>query len=75
MSKLALWLINFVDGWKSVLGYILLQIPQLNTYPMLLGALQKVIEDPNEQNIAAAIAQAVLTIGVIDRIRKNLFGK
>lgn len=61
-------------GWKSAIGYLLLQIPLFSEQPLLLEAVQKAIAEPSNANIAAAIAHLILAIGILDRIRRNLKG-
>lgn len=61
-----------LDGWKSVIGYVLLSIPGVTDYPMLADAIQKIIENPSGQNVVNVLVHAVLGIGILDRIRKNL---
>lgn len=67
----------FLDGWKSGLGYLLLQIPFVSTNPMLLGALQKALANPNDVHAwSEALAQLVLALGVtfhvLDTIKSKL---
>lgn len=61
-----------LDGWKSVIGYVLLSIPGVTDYPMLADAIKDVLQDPSGQNMVNALVQLVLGVGIIDRIRKNL---
>lgn len=61
-----------LDGWKSVIGYLLLSVPGLTSYPMLADALKSILENPSSQNIVNALVQLILGVGILDRIRKNL---
>lgn len=66
-------LINMLDGWKRLLSYAALNVPFLNSHPMLLGAIQDVLADPhNEQKWAYAISQALLAWGMLAGLIKNL---
>lgn len=67
-------IIKWLDGWKSIIGWILMSIPGLSANPMLYGALKKVLEDPSKPNIVEAVIQLILALGIADRIRKNLKG-
>lgn len=69
MSKLA----QFLSGWKTIIGYILLSIPGLGDAPMLKSAIERLLADPsNKQAIIDLLLQVVLALGIADRIRKNL---
>lgn len=66
------FILDKTDGWKAVIGYILLQIPFIAANPMLLGAIHKIIADP--QNAAAwgeLVAQVLLAVGILHKIFKN----
>lgn len=65
-------LISKLSGWKTVIGYLLLQLPLLNDNPMLKGATDAVLSDPSAANLAALVAQLLLAFGVLHRIEKNL---
>jgi len=65
--------VRFVDGWKTVLGYILLSIPGIGAAPMLKTAIEGLLANPgNKQAIIDLTLQVILALGVGDRIRKNL---
>lgn len=69
MSKFA----QFLSGWKTIIGYILLSIPGLGDAPMLKSAIERLLADPsNKQAIIDLLLQVVLALGIADRIRKNL---
>lgn len=65
-------LLKSVDGWKTTIAYILLNIPYVGAYPMLKGALQDVIANPgSEAAWANLVAQVLLAGGVFHRVVKN----
>ena len=62
-----------VDGWKTVLAYILIQIPWFSANPMVLDAAQKVLANTSDvQAWVNLIVQVLLAVGVLDIIRKNV---
>ncbi len=65
-------ILNFLNGWKTILGYVLMSIPGLTDYPMIKAALESVLAAPTRQNAINAIIQIILVLGVADRVRKNL---
>lgn len=67
--------LKFIDGWKSIIGYLLMSVPWLTPYPMLKAAIDAVLEDPSSANVTNAIVQLILALGIVDRVRKNLKGK
>lgn len=67
--------IKFLDGWKSVLGYLLMSMPWLTPYPMLKAAIDAVLAVPSKDNIINAVVQLILALGIADRVRKNIQGK
>ena len=64
--------LNFLSGWKTIIGYMLMSIPGLTDYPMIKAAIESVIAAPTRQNAINAIIQIILVLGVADRVRKNL---
>lgn len=68
----SLW--KLLDGWKSIIGYLLMSIPGLTTYPMLVAAIEAVLATPSKENTINAIVQLVLALGIGDRLRKKLRG-
>jgi len=65
-------LIGMINGWKSVIGYILLNVPFISTNPMLLGAAKEVANDVmSEVAWANLLAQFVLAAGLIHKVIKN----
>jgi hypothetical protein len=70
MKKL-LKLLEWLDGWKSVLSYIALHF--LGAYPLVLGAAKKVISNPEDTAAwVELLVQGALALGIADRVRKNL---
>lgn len=60
------------DDWKSIIGYILISVPWVGTYPMLKGAIEDLLANPtSEQTWANLVAQAILAGGIFHRIVKN----
>lgn len=61
------------DGWKTVIAYILVQVPWFTDHPLIADAITKVIADPkNAEAWATLILQLFLLIGVADILRKNI---
>jgi len=67
--------LRLIDGWKSVIGYILMSVPILTPYPMLKTAIEALMENTTKENAVNAIVQLILALGIVDRVRKNLNGK
>lgn len=64
-------LIANLDGWKSIIGYLLAQI--LGDFPLVLTAIQSWLANPSDkQALANVIAQVVLAFGLSMRLIKNL---
>lgn len=70
ISGLIVKLIELTNGWKSIIAYILLQIPFLTEHPLLVTAIEKVIQDPSPQNIGELIIQLLLLIGIGHKLFK-----
>lgn len=64
--------LKLIDGWKSVIGYGLMSIPGIGTYPMLVDAVNQLLADPNKQNVINAVVQGVLALGIAHKVIKNL---
>lgn len=64
--------LNFLSGWKTILGYVLMTIPGITDFPMIKAAIESVLAAPTRQNAIDAIVQIILALGVADRVRKNL---
>jgi len=67
---MALW--KLLSNWKTVIAYLLMNIPGLTAYPMLKDALDKVLMDPSRQNIINLVIQVLLVTGIAHRVMKNL---
>lgn len=61
-----------LDGWKTAIAYLLLNIPVLSDQPMLMSAIQAARENPSKENLTLVLIQAIMALGVADRIRKNV---
>lgn len=69
--KLFLVLPKKIDGWKTVLAYIVAQVS--GTYPMVLAAYVAWQAAPGDaQAISNLIAQLGLAVGVGHKVIKNL---
>lgn len=66
---------NIIYNWKTVIAYILMNVPGLTDYPMLKAAIEAVIAVPSWHNILAFAIQLLLATGVIHRIDKLLRGE
>ena len=67
---LKLW--TLLNNWKTVLAYILANVPGLSSYPMLKDALEKVMAEPSPENILNLCVQLLFVTGVLHRVMKNL---
>lgn len=66
-------LFGAVDGWKTVIAWVLAQIPWFTANPLVLEAVNKVLADPkNVQAWTELAIQILMVIGVADIIRKNI---
>jgi hypothetical protein len=55
---------------KLLLGYVMLNIPELNLYPMLKGALEEFISHPTTLNGIRLLVQIFLAGGAGHRLLK-----
>lgn len=63
--KLALGVVwSGLDGWKSIISYLLLQIPELSAHPWAIEAIEKAVAEPTAQNIGNAVLQILLIIAL-----------
>lgn len=73
---LKLW--AMADGWKTVLGYVLAQLPWFVAHPLIIDALMKVIQHPDPKTAEGAeawgnlIVQLILLTGVLHIAVKNV---
>jgi hypothetical protein len=76
MTKLLAWLFRVTNGWKTVIGVILAQIPWFSDKPLLVGAIEKVVANPKDaQAWGELIVQLLIIVGVVHRVAKNVTGK
>jgi hypothetical protein len=67
---LKLW--TLLNNWKTVLAYILANVPGISSYPMLKDALEKVMAEPSPENILNLCVKLLFVTGVLHRVMKNL---
>ncbi len=68
--KALVWLLKITEGWKTVLGYLALQL--FGSYPLLLGSVKNVAEDyKNPASWLEFAGQLLLAWGVAWRTGKN----
>lgn len=67
---MALW--KLLSNWKTVIAYLLMNVPMLTDYPMLKDALDKVLAAPSKQNFINLAIQILLVTGILHRVLKNL---
>ena len=71
--EIVTWLLNKLNGWKTIIGVILAQIPWLTDHPLLIEAIKKFLADmDNPTAIGNLVIQILIAIGVLHRIVKNL---
>jgi hypothetical protein len=63
---------ELLQNGKLLIGYVLMNIPFLTDYPMILDALEKVLQDPSEQNLTKLMIQIILAGAAGHRILKIL---
>lgn len=67
-------LISYFDGWKSIIGYTVLQLPIVSANPMLLEAIKKVLANPKDQAAwIEMVGHLVLVVGLLHKAKKNIF--
>lgn len=71
MSKI----FGFLNGWKTVIAYILMQIPDLGNFPGLMTAIQNALAGGNRQVYIELAVQILLAVGVSHRAIKNIKGE
>ncbi len=72
IREIIMGIIAALSGWKMLLGYLILNLPLLTDNPALTDAIDKVLTNPTPGNIATFVGHAILVIGSIDRLRKNV---
>lgn len=65
-------LFEFLSGWKTVIAYILMQIPDLGNFPGLMTAIQNALAGGNRQVYIELAIQILLAVGVSHRVVKNI---
>lgn len=71
--KALVWLINKLDGWKSIIAYVLMNLPFVTDNPMLGSAIKDFFKDPSNPNAWANLfVQALLAIGLFHKAIKEL---
>jgi hypothetical protein len=74
MNRFLANILGKLDGWKSILGYVLAQI--FGDMPMLLAAINGFIANPKDPQAALnLVAQLVLAFGLSHRAIKNIVGR
>ena len=66
-----------LDGWKSILGYLITEGTMLLSTgnPLVEVAVRKAMEEPTFANIIMAFGQVLLAIGLLSRGIKNVASK
>jgi hypothetical protein len=63
------------NNWKTIIGYLLIQIPWFSENPLLATAVRDFLSDPTSPElIAQLIVNLLLAWGVIHRVFKNVKG-
>lgn len=61
------------DGWKTIIAYILVQIPWVSENPILADAITKLLANPKDTEAwTNLVVQLLLLVGVADILRKNI---
>lgn len=63
-----------LQGWKTIIGFILLNIPYVVDNPILADALNRVLEEGSVAAITNLIVVLIVLTGVLDRLKRNLKG-
>lgn len=75
------WLVNLwlkLNGWKTVLAYVVAQLPWFAAHPMIVDAIMKVVANPDPTTPEGAkawadlIVQLLLLTGVFHIAVKNV---
>lgn len=64
--------LGLLSGWKTVIAYVLMQIPELGNFPGLVTAIQNAIAGGNRQVYLELAIQILMAVGVSHRVIKNL---
>ena len=66
-------LVGKLDGWKTIVAYLLVQVPWFSDNPIVAEAITKVTANPNDAAAWANLSlQLFLLVGVADILRKNV---
>jgi hypothetical protein len=66
-------LLGKLDGWKTIVAYILVQVPWFTDHPLVADAITKVLVNPKDTEAwITLILQLCLLAGVADILRKNI---
>lgn len=68
-------LLGLLNGWKTIIAYLLMQIPDLGNFPGLATAIQNALAGGNRQVYIELAIQILLAVGVSHKAIKNLKGK
>ena len=64
-SKVLTWVWLKLDGWKTVLSYVLVQLPWFVAHPPVVEAITKVLEHPDPSTPEGAKAWANLIVQIL----------
>ncbi len=66
-----------VDGWKSIVGYLVTELTNtlMHGNPLVAESIKRAMEDPSGGNIAMALGQCILAIGLLCKGIKNVGSK
>jgi hypothetical protein len=64
-----------LNGWKSIISYLLLQVPGLSDYPGVVTAIQEALANPTKQNVINLVLQLALVGALSHKALKNVSGK
>jgi hydrogenase-4 membrane subunit HyfE len=63
-----------LQGWKTIIGFILLNIPYVVDNPILADAINRVIEEGSAASVSNLVVVLIVLTGVLDRFKRNLKG-
>jgi len=65
-------LLGLLNGWKTIIAYLLLQVPNLTDFPGLVSAIQAALAGGNRQVYIDLAVQILLAVGVSHKAVKNI---
>ncbi len=74
IDALKLLMIELAVNGKTLIGYLMLEFPELSNYPGLMHALERFAEDPSYANGFRLSVQIILVVGAGHRGIKVLAG-